>query len=75
MNFPVLFRHAQRPRLMLAEEYRRYRWYEMGSTMEPFAAAYRGASQDGFECRMAYNAGVIARTFGVDLSEILNLSN
>lgn len=55
-----------------AEEYRRQEWYAMGARFAPFAAAYRGSSQDGTDCRMAYNAGVIARLFGISLHHVVN---
>jgi hypothetical protein len=74
MTFVVPYRAPRSPRPIPADEYRRAQWYGMGATSEPFPAAYRGASQDGTECRMAYNAGVIARLFGVDLRMTLNLS-
>lgn len=47
------------------------RWYHVGSTWGGFPQAYYNAHNDGVECRTAYMAGVMARAFGVDLSEVL----
>lgn len=69
MTFVVPYREP-RPARPVPDEYRRATWYALGANYSPFPAAYRGASQDGFECRMAYNAGVIARLFGISLQEV-----
>lgn len=47
---------------------RRRRWYTLGATSAPHLPTYFGSRVDGNEGRRAYAAGVIARTFGVDLT-------
>lgn len=47
---------------------RRRRWYSLGATAPTHLPSYYGSRLDGNEGRRAYAAGVIARTFGVDLT-------
>ena len=47
---------------------RRRRWYSLGATSPTHLPTYYGSRLDGNEGRRAYAAGVIARTFGIDLT-------
>jgi hypothetical protein len=47
---------------------RRRRWYSLGATTAIDLRSYYSSRLDGNEGRRAYAAGVIARTFGVDLT-------
>jgi hypothetical protein len=46
----------------------RRRWYSLGAKGPLDLHTYYGSQLDGNEGRRAYAAGVIARTFGVDLT-------
>ncbi len=51
-----------------AEEYRRTRWYEIGARYGAELGYYQLSLADGFAPRLAYEAGVVAHLFGIDLS-------